>query len=624
MHAGHVSSRLWGAQIGGPDRWGVERCGADSTPSGESRFHTGDLVRSRGGGVYYLGRADEQVKLNGRRIELGPIGAAIRAAMHPLVRRAVVLLVDGRCGLHEPSDPVRPSVRPPAGHVDAHTLPISSHLPLALAAAFGRLHAFCAMSTPPAEDRTSPSYVVTSTAVRVLSGLELPIHLVPPGVTLLRDLPMTPTGKTDARALEKLTRERKADAQQQQQQQQQADDRAAASEWCPEGWLGVVAACWSLELGIAVGQLSAASDFRALSGDSLVALKICARLWRHQQSGASCPADGGVFGERMGAWGPVHLMTTPVLSEYAAMLQAAAAAAASCTDGTGVRGAELEPCDANAAAPWSPPAVTTARPSELDTLATQAVAAGEVGLLQAVLRRYTPHVPPSVADRLLLAAVHVNHSECVALMLSMGASPNATSACGAITVLQSAVQHKDCTPTVGRLLAACADVMALDDHKQTALHHAARAGADAGCIEALLSRPEADDDDATDVDADGGACGSVDVWGRTALHWAVINGHRAAIVALVEAGSDISLRDLQNESSLDLAERRALCQDVAETGKCDRLTVNLLKLMLPHDHPEYTSFHPTGFLDVCTAEVLGHAARVVGRAARRRSARRAQ
>ena len=67
----------------------------------------------------------------------------------------------------------------------------------------------------------------------------------------------------------------------------------------------------------------------------------------------------------------------------------------------------------------------------------------------------------------------------------------------------------------------------------------------------------------------------------------MINGHREAIVTLVEAGSDISLRDLQNESSLDLAERRALCHDVSASGKCDKLTVNLLKLMLPRDHAEY-------------------------------------
>ena len=40
------------------------------------------------------------------------------------------------------------------------------------------------------------------------------------------------------------------------------------------------------------------------------------------------------------------------------------------------------------------------------------------------------------------------------------------------------------------------------------------------------------------------------------------HGHREAIVTLVEAGSDIALRDKQHESALDLAERRATCHAV--------------------------------------------------------------
>ena len=121
-----------------------------------------------------------------------------------------------------------------------------------------------------------------------------------------------------------------------------------STPWCPDGWLGVVAACWSQELNLPVGQLSSTSDFRALSGDSLVALKICTRLWRHQQQ---CTASG-VFGELMGAFSPVHLLAMPVLSEYAARLQAAAAETKlfrAHIDGRGDRGA-LPPCDQGVAA----------------------------------------------------------------------------------------------------------------------------------------------------------------------------------------------------------------------------------------------------------------------------------
>ena len=530
---------LWGAQVGGPE------------PSGEERvLHTGDLVSRSGdtGELFYLGRADQQVKLNGRRIELGPIGTTICAAMHPLVRRAVVLLLDGR------------------------------------------LHAFCAMGAAAAPlNAASPGYAATAAAVRVVCGLELPPYLVPHDVTLLGELPMTPTGKTDARALAELgcvASRGEATAEVAEREAEGEGEGAVGAKgdaaWQPQGWLGVVAECWSLELGIPVAQLSPSSNFCALSGDSLVALKICARLWRR----AASDLHGGTFGESMGAFGPVHLLATPVLSEHAATLEAAVAGGeASCGEGAAAKAAAAQ---------------ATTRPSELDAAAEQAVTAGSHALLEVLLRQYKPRVPLPVANSLLLVAVRSSQPGCTALMLRYGASSNATSAAGAITALHVAVQLNEMA-IVHLLLDAGADVTAVDHNHQTALHHAARAGADLGCFEVLLGRWDACGGDVT-------ATGALDVWGRTALHWATINGHREAAVALAEAGSDISLLDLQNESALDLAEKRALCN--AMNGKCDRLTAQLLRLMLPADHPEYCSFHPTGFLDVCTAEALGHAARL--------------
>ena len=568
---------LCGLQVGGSGRWATPiqaAAGADAGGdgggdcAGSERFRTGDLVRCHaaphGDSLFYLGRADQQVKLNGRRVELGPIGAAICDAMRPLVRRALVQLVDGR------------------------------------------LHAFCVTSAPPPEDRASPGYAVTAAAIRMLSALELAPHLVPPGVTLLRELPRGPTGKTDARALAELARSPPATARDAAVAEDgEPGDGLGVAPWCPEGWLGVVAACWSLELHIPVGELRPSSNFRELSGDSLVALKICARLWRHlRRHCAEGGAGGGLFGETMGAFAPVHLLATPVLSEYATMLEAEAAAAAEAPNG------HTAPCDEQGAAVVGHRVLAdAARLSELDTLAMRATVAGEVALLQMVLRRhFAPRVPLDMANRLLLAAICARHGECVALMLRSGASPNATRPGGGTTALQSAVQHKDGGAVVDRLLAAGADVMAVDVNSQTALHHAARAGAGNDCLCALLERSEAAGDG--NVGTDCGTVDALDVWGRTALHWAAINGNREAVVTLVEAGSDISLRDLQNESSIDLAERRAVCHDVAATGKCDRLTVHLLKLMLPPDHTDHRSFHPDGLMDQCTWEVVAHAERL--------------
>jgi ankyrin repeat protein len=57
-------------------------------------------------------------------------------------------------------------------------------------------------------------------------------------------------------------------------------------------------------------------------------------------------------------------------------------------------------------------------------------------------------------------------------------------------------------------------------------------------------------------------CLAVDRWGRTPLHWAVVNGHRTAVAVLLENGADVSksVPDHGNETALQVAERRAQCR----------------------------------------------------------------
>ncbi|POM25369.1 Gramicidin S synthase 2 [Actinomadura rubteroloni] len=112
--------------------------------AGARMYRTGDLVRWRGEELEFAGRADDQVKINGVRIEPGEVEAVLTG--HPQVRRAVVLARDGR------------------------------------------LVAYAAASAP-------------SAALRDHVVRRLPAPLVPSQVVVLDELPLSPNGKIDRGAL---------------------------------------------------------------------------------------------------------------------------------------------------------------------------------------------------------------------------------------------------------------------------------------------------------------------------------------------------------------------------------------------------------------------------------------
>ena len=96
------------------------------------------------------------------------------------------------------------------------------------------------------------------------------------------------------------------------------------------------------------------------------------------------------------------------------------------------------------------------------------------------------------------------------------------------------------------LLSFRARASATTSDQQTALHFAARAGAQGQVLEQLL--------------AEGLAVDARDRWGRTPLHWAVVNGHRSVVQRLLGHGADRLALDAQRETPLQVAERRAQCR----------------------------------------------------------------
>src|SRR6185436_3084728 len=116
-------------------------------------YRSGDIVRYRAGGnIEFLGRIDNQVKVRGFRVELGEIEATL--AQHPSIRDAIVM------------------VRKDAG---------DKHLVAYLTARDG-----CRIDVD-----------------ELRFGLEqkLPGHMVPSFFVVLEELPLSPTGKVDRRAL---------------------------------------------------------------------------------------------------------------------------------------------------------------------------------------------------------------------------------------------------------------------------------------------------------------------------------------------------------------------------------------------------------------------------------------
>ncbi|MEO5878262.1 MAG: amino acid adenylation domain-containing protein, partial [Streptosporangiaceae bacterium] len=120
---------------------------------GERMYRTGDLVRWRSDGLLdFLGRTDDQIKINGYRVELGEIETAL--AQRPEVAQAAVIVRE--------NGPVK------------------------------RLVAYLVPATGAAVD---------TGAVRAALAVRLPRHMVPGAFAVLDRLPLTVNGKLDRAAL---------------------------------------------------------------------------------------------------------------------------------------------------------------------------------------------------------------------------------------------------------------------------------------------------------------------------------------------------------------------------------------------------------------------------------------
>ncbi|MFC0106253.1 amino acid adenylation domain-containing protein [Kibdelosporangium aridum] len=177
--------------------------------AGERLYRTGDLGRYLPDGrLEYWGRCDDQVKIRGFRIELGEVETALAA--HPLVRAVAVAAVK-----------------------ESNT---------------ARLVAYVVA----AQERPDTAQL------RAFAGRSLPDYMVPSAVVLVDELPVTPSGKVDRRALVALGTNAEA-AGQAHVEPRDETERALAR-------------IWAQVLG--VGRIGAHDNFFDLGGDSILSIQV--------------------------------------------------------------------------------------------------------------------------------------------------------------------------------------------------------------------------------------------------------------------------------------------------------------------------------------------------------------
>ncbi|HEX3525657.1 MAG TPA: amino acid adenylation domain-containing protein [Thermoanaerobaculia bacterium] len=182
---------------------------------GARLYRTGDFVRWLADGVLsFLGRADEQVKLRGFRIEPGEIEVCLR--QHPGVADAVVLLRQVQAG---------------DSRLAAYVVPAGGGAP------------------PPEEE------------LRAALRAQLPEHMVPAAFIPVNALPFTPNGKVDRQALARIG---------------PAAPRPAAGVAPRNATEELLAGFWETVLGAAPAGVDA--DFFTSGGHSLLATQLVLRI----------------------------------------------------------------------------------------------------------------------------------------------------------------------------------------------------------------------------------------------------------------------------------------------------------------------------------------------------------
>ncbi|KAJ3068414.1 hypothetical protein HDU98_008401 [Podochytrium sp. JEL0797] len=548
-------------------------------------FRTGDLAKSvllkpgddvdrlafdfggdgpRKAALVFLGRSDTQIKVNGQRVEVEEVEQSLLSATKPLLSSIAVVWSK-----------------------EANML-VCFAVPSEPDTYFG--------------DETSSSTQQESfkTAIRILTDLlvhvaeqVLPRHMIPSKFVFVPTLPFTPTGKISRTEL----------ASRSLFEDQNADDFATQFEEVDPrvvSWEEFVMRIWKRVLGLAEGyRVSRIVRFAELGGDSLKALSVC-RALNDELSAAGAVAnveeeedDDGVdgvadklekraviggngFGQLLGVLAPAEMLKRPRLKDFCAYL---AEAYSGFTPG-GERVSTPGGAVAESSKVQQRPATTSATTQDTASTLLYTAVSGNLPSVVTFLihsQHVNPNVPstPRFTTPLHIACIN-SHEHIVKILLENGALLNSLDPTGAsavhlasqhgpvslIKMLLFGVNASAGEPTRGggkkkgqQASTASTALVQTDDNGQSTLHHAARSGAPNSVVEFLL-----------DTVASPRFLDMKDSWGRSALHWASVNGHGGVVKVLLARGADAKIKDKEGEDALEIAERRARCGEQARGG----------------------------------------------------------
>ncbi len=210
--------------VGRPDLTASRFVADPSGPHGARLYRTGDLVRRRAdGAVLYLGRSDDQVKINGVRVEPGEVEVVLRA-LNGVADAAVTVRTTGPSETTGTGTGATPGTTTLAGY-----------------------------AVPDPGRTLDPDHLHAQLATA------LPAALVPATITVLDRLPLSVNGKVDRKALP-----------------EPAPVTSSGRAPTTEAELVLSAAIADL-LGLSDGSVPADADFFSLGGDSVTSIRLVGR-----------------------------------------------------------------------------------------------------------------------------------------------------------------------------------------------------------------------------------------------------------------------------------------------------------------------------------------------------------